>query len=213
MKKMDSTRMTTLGRHVCLGFTFYFLFFSSAIACEKPAFERVVDLVELTSDELLIAWKPVSGADYYEFRYSVKVPEGRTLFQREKRIKQTAYRFSAAELPSIEKLQLLAEVTAQCNTIQSEPAFTQLSISRNTTACEFGKEIPTIKDGELHLPSLKEAQSYIMCTQLSDKPSACKEVNHLSSTVVVPEGAWVSIAPVCGQLQGKPVFAANPSQP
>jgi hypothetical protein len=202
----------TLRQYTALCVNFFPLLAFPAFACEKPVFERAIDLVELSSEGLPIAWKPVPDASYYELKYSVKVPEGRTLFQRERRIEQAAYQFSTAEFPSIERLQLLVEVTAQCNTDQSEPAFTQLSIIGSTTACAFGKELPTIKNGELHLPSLKEAQGYILCTQHADKPSTCREVNHISHRVAAPEGTGMTITPLCGKLPGKPIYVASPSQ-
>jgi hypothetical protein len=210
-KKMRNMPTNTLRQYTALCFTFFPFLASPAFACEKPAFERTIDLVELSSEGLPIAWKPVPDASYYELKYSMKVPEGRTLFQRERRIEHAAYQLSAAELPSIERFQLLVEVTAQCNNVQSEPAFAQLSISRSTTACAFGKELPTIKNGELHLPSLKEAQGYILCTQHADKPSACREVNQTSGNVAIPEGTRMSITPICGKLPGKPIYVANPS--
>lgn len=124
-------------------------------ACEKPVFVRGIDLAELTAEELPIRWKPVPGTNFHELKYSVKMPEGRTLLQRTRRVEQTVYYFSDADLPLIDRLQLLVEIMAHCNAIQSEPVSAQFSVIRSNTACEFGNVLSIIKSGELHLPSLK----------------------------------------------------------
>lgn len=176
-KEVRNSLPGTSPKCIVLCFSLFFACIFSALACEKPFFEKTTESIELNSNGLPIVWQPVAEAHYYELRYSVKVPEGRTLLQRERKVEQAAYQLTAAELPSIERLQLLIEVTAQCNTARSAPAFTLLAIRRSTISCEFVKEIPAIKNGELHVPSVQEAQHYLVCIQHADKPSACRKIN------------------------------------
>lgn len=185
---------------------FFFMFLSAGHACDRPEFKRPLSLNEITDAKFRIDWHPVNNARNYEVKYSLRVPEGRTLLQGEGMSDQPFHVISRAELSTEKFMHLVVELAAHCDDKKSASSFSQFALKNTQAECHFDKQIPTLQHDELSWVPIKSAQSYVACFFKDKNQTFCQEILSAQSKVDLKETRLISLTPICNNGRGKPVF-------
>jgi hypothetical protein len=198
-----------LGKAVFLALISSFIFLNSTYACERPVFKRNVFLGELSQSGFRIDWTPVANAKFYELKYVARIPEGRTLAQREVIATKPFHTFLADELPQGESLQLIVEVMAQCDTAKSNPAFAQIALKNPASGCRFDQQFPALKNDELSWPPVKGAYAYLLCFHTGGDQTSCKETTDTHNRTIPRSTSLIGITPLCNNVAGTPAYLST----
>jgi hypothetical protein len=189
----------------------YFSFLSSSEGCERPVFTRDRLVGEISESGFGINWEPVINAEHYTLKYILRIPEGRALMQREVIVTKPFHMLSEDELAQGQIHQLVVEVTAQCGALKSSPAVAQVTLASPAAGCRFSQQLPVLKNRELSWPSIKGAQSYMVCFHNNGNQPLCKEITDSARHIIPENTLLIGITPICSKVVGTPVFIANDS--
>ncbi len=178
-------------------------------ACEKPVLSKNVSLEAMSASGFRLAWNPISNARHYELKYSLRIPEGRTLMQSEVIAATPFHVFPAEELRQADVLQLIVEITTQCEAANSAPAFAQISLKNPAPECRFENQLPALTKNELAWAPVKSAQSYVMCFHKQGNQTVCQETVSTRNTINSEKTPLIGVTPVCNNLPGTPVFISS----
>lgn len=197
------------GKFFSCGLGLFLVFTTSSSACEKPVFERSTVFHERTDLPISLEWKPVSSAQFYEIKYVLRIPEGRTLGQREEMIAKPSYIFSVPEMAQADGLQLVVEVAAHCDGMKSSSTFVQVALKNPASTCSFDKQLPALTKEVLSWPVIKKAQSYLVCFHTKDNQSTCRSTSDTHIKDSLQNTSLFGVTPVCNNVAGTPAYVTG----
>lgn len=182
--------------------------FSNAQICERPQIGNQLRVNEVGTSDFQISWTPTKGANYYELKTILRIPEGKILAQREVKLEMPFFVLPKDPLFHQQYAHLLIELVAYCEGSKSETEFAQIALNNETASCRFDANPPVLNKETLSWPAVKEADSYLVCFFKDDDAVSCQETSDPQNKLLTGRSRMLSIAPVCHHNSGTPFFIA-----